>query len=253
MAERKTISKKLRFEVFKRDSFTCQYCGNMAPDVVLEVDHINAIANGGDNNIMNLITSCFDCNRGKGKRKLSEHTEIKKQQEQLKQLNEKRSQLQMMLDWKKELSRFENEQLEKFEDYYCELNGTTITDHGKDKLRKWIKQFGLIEIMECADISTSQYFNEDDKETWEKTFSYIPRIATNRKRQSENPLYGKQCYIRGILRNRISYTNEILLMKMLKENVQTEDDFDTVKFMATQCRNWTDFREQFNEWCGGVY
>lgn len=27
MAERESISKKLRFEVFKRDSFTCQYCG----------------------------------------------------------------------------------------------------------------------------------------------------------------------------------------------------------------------------------
>ena len=28
MSKRKSISKKLRFEVFKRDSFTCQYCGN---------------------------------------------------------------------------------------------------------------------------------------------------------------------------------------------------------------------------------
>ena len=54
MAVRKAISKKLRFEVFKRDNFTCQYCGRMAPDVVLEVDHINAVANGGDNNILNL-------------------------------------------------------------------------------------------------------------------------------------------------------------------------------------------------------
>ena len=80
MAEtkRKTISKKIRFEVFKRDSFTCQYCGRMAPDVVLEIDHINPIANGGDNEIMNLVTSCYDCNRGKGKRKLSENDEIKK-------------------------------------------------------------------------------------------------------------------------------------------------------------------------------
>ena len=30
--EREPISKKLRFEVFKRDSFTCQYCGSKAPD-----------------------------------------------------------------------------------------------------------------------------------------------------------------------------------------------------------------------------
>lgn len=35
MAKRKTVSNELRFEVFKRDKFTCQYCGRKAPDVVL--------------------------------------------------------------------------------------------------------------------------------------------------------------------------------------------------------------------------
>jgi hypothetical protein len=34
MAKRKAISKKTRFEVFKRDAFTCVYCGKRAPDVV---------------------------------------------------------------------------------------------------------------------------------------------------------------------------------------------------------------------------
>ena len=54
--KRKSISKKNRFEVFKRDSFTCQYCGASAPDVLLEVDHIKPVASGGTNDILNLIT-----------------------------------------------------------------------------------------------------------------------------------------------------------------------------------------------------
>jgi 5-methylcytosine-specific restriction endonuclease McrA len=62
---RKAVSKSVRFEVFKRDSFKCQYCGRSAPDVVLNIEHITAVANGGDNEIMNLVTACFDCNRGK--------------------------------------------------------------------------------------------------------------------------------------------------------------------------------------------
>ena len=33
--KRKNIPKKLRFEVFKRDSFTCQYCGRKAPDAFI--------------------------------------------------------------------------------------------------------------------------------------------------------------------------------------------------------------------------
>jgi len=64
------ISKKLRFEVFKRDGFACQYCGRTPPTVTLEVDHINPKSEGGDDDINNLITSCFDCNRGKSNIKL---------------------------------------------------------------------------------------------------------------------------------------------------------------------------------------
>jgi len=70
MAKRKSLSKKIRFEIFKRDGFTCQYCGKTPPQVILEVDHINPVISGGDNDVMNLITSCFDCNRGKGAREL---------------------------------------------------------------------------------------------------------------------------------------------------------------------------------------
>jgi hypothetical protein len=66
--DRKSISKKLRFEVFERNKFTCQYCGRspQAHDCTLEADHIISVKNGGTNDINNLITSCWDCNRGKG-------------------------------------------------------------------------------------------------------------------------------------------------------------------------------------------
>ena len=65
MKKRNSLSKKIRFEVFKRDGFVCQYCGANPPNVVLEVDHINPVCNGGDDVIDNLITACFNCNRGK--------------------------------------------------------------------------------------------------------------------------------------------------------------------------------------------
>ncbi|HUU38838.1 MAG TPA: HNH endonuclease [Candidatus Desulfaltia sp.] len=65
------ISKTLRFEVFKRDGFRCGYCGKTPPDVILEVDHINPVSLGGKNDINNLITACFDCNRGKKNIELS--------------------------------------------------------------------------------------------------------------------------------------------------------------------------------------
>ncbi len=70
-AKRKTISKKLRFEVFKRDEFQCCYCGQTPPAVLLHIDHIYPVALGGTNDIDNLATACQDCNLGKGVRELS--------------------------------------------------------------------------------------------------------------------------------------------------------------------------------------
>lgn len=65
MSEREQVSKRVRFEVFKRDGFTCQYCGAHPPGVMLHVDHINPVALGGKNGSDNLITACADCNLGK--------------------------------------------------------------------------------------------------------------------------------------------------------------------------------------------
>ena len=62
------ISIKRRFEIFHRDRFTCRYCGRSAPHVHLECEHVLARVNGGTDLPDNLVTSCFECNRGKGTR-----------------------------------------------------------------------------------------------------------------------------------------------------------------------------------------
>lgn len=65
MAKRTGMSKRLRFEVFKRDGFRCVYCGATPMVSVMHVDHVVAVANGGTNDPANLVTACADCNGGK--------------------------------------------------------------------------------------------------------------------------------------------------------------------------------------------
>lgn len=60
-----TVSRRLRFEVLRRDNHTCRYCGASAPDVQLHIDHVMPMSLGGRDEPENLITSCEDCNRGK--------------------------------------------------------------------------------------------------------------------------------------------------------------------------------------------
>lgn len=70
--KRKAISTKTRFDVFKRDGFKCVYCGATPLAELLHVDHIIAVADGGQNDIDNLCTSCAPCNLGKGARSLAD-------------------------------------------------------------------------------------------------------------------------------------------------------------------------------------
>lgn len=39
-----SVSKRLRFEVLRRDNHTCRYCGSSAPEVKLTIDHVVPVA-----------------------------------------------------------------------------------------------------------------------------------------------------------------------------------------------------------------
>lgn len=59
------VTKRLRYEILRRDGHTCGYCGAKAPDVKLTVDHVLPRALGGTDEPNNLVTACTDCNSGK--------------------------------------------------------------------------------------------------------------------------------------------------------------------------------------------
>jgi len=59
------LSRRLRFEVLRRDGHTCRYCGGAAPDASLTVDHVIPTTLGGGDEPSNLVTACTDCNAGK--------------------------------------------------------------------------------------------------------------------------------------------------------------------------------------------
>jgi len=68
---------KMRFEVFKRDGFRCVYCGKGREDnVKLELDHVIPASKGGPYSFENLVTCCFECNRGKASTSLLEKKSI---------------------------------------------------------------------------------------------------------------------------------------------------------------------------------
>lgn len=205
---RTSVSKRLRFEVFKRDSFKCQYCGATAPEVVLHVDHIKPRAAGGADEITNLITSCLTCNLGKGDRSLSDNAVICKTRSQLEELQDRREQLEMMMQWREGLRDLSLEAVDRVSDYWADIApGFVASEIGRRNLRKWIRQYAVDEVIQAMDIAAERYLEleQHDRvtaESWELAFSKIPAICRVNRESAENPELKELFYIRAIVRNR---------------------------------------------------
>jgi 5-methylcytosine-specific restriction endonuclease McrA len=59
-----------RREVFRRDNYTCQYCGRKVSN--LTIDHVVPRHLGGKHVWTNVVTACATCNHQKGGRRLEE-------------------------------------------------------------------------------------------------------------------------------------------------------------------------------------
>ena len=197
--KRESISKKMRFEVFKRDSFTCQYCGRKAPDVVLHVDHITPVSKGGKNALMNLVTSCFDCNMGKGARVLDENSTVEKERRQAELLQARREQLTMIRDWHNALADQEDLEIDIADEHFQRLTGGKycMTDSYRTKLRTTIRKFGLSEVLESLKEGIDVYKDPT------KALSKVPGICACR----QNPFLRKRAYILAIMQNNVYYGN----------------------------------------------
>lgn len=193
------VGKKLRFEVFKRDKFACQYCGQKAPDVVLHADHIHPVVEGGEDTLLNLITSCVGCNLGKGARVLSDDSAVEKQRRQLEELADRREQLEMMVDWQRGLATLDRDATEQLAGFWCELvEWEGITDAGK-----------------------------------------IKGICHMKGVEKEKPYMKDVFYIRGILKNTLSYVKLHEARELLEMAFEEGSDTDTLKRIAFGASTWS--------------
>lgn len=250
---RVAISKKLRFEIFKRDSFKCQYCGKSAPDVILHVDHINPVKRGGKNDSLNLITSCIDCNLGKGAVTLDDNSVISKQQKQLQEISERREQLKLMTKWRDELLKLEEDKVDYINERISEITGYELSESGKSDMRKTIKKYGLDLTIDSLEKSANQYLSYDNKdnlnrESVDKFINYIPRICAGTKKENENPSIKEIAYICGILKNRLGYYDKARAWKWLMQAHENGVSIDELKCLAKTVSCWTDFRSEIEEY-----
>lgn len=188
MTERRPIPKRTRFEVFKRDKFTCQYCGKSAPDVVLQVDHVIPVSKGGTNEIMNLVTSCLECNLGKSNVELNDDSAIKVMKKQIDELAERRQQIEMMYEWQRGLIDTEEFAVGKINELVHELFGVYLSENGLKSARSFLKKYGFEKTAIAYRIAESQYGAADP----EYAIGKVGGILYNRSHRT-----AAQCRYRG--------------------------------------------------------
>jgi len=69
----RSIDKRVSWKVFKRDNYTCRYCGS--DDTPLTVDHLVLWEEGGPSIEENLVAACSKCNKMRGNMLLVEWLE----------------------------------------------------------------------------------------------------------------------------------------------------------------------------------
>lgn len=174
--KRKAISKKTRFEVFKRDGFKCMYCGACPPSVLLHVDHVNAVATGGGNDIDNLVTSCEPCNLGKGARSLGVVPQALA--EKAAQIAEREEQLQgyaAILEAKRQ--RLDGEVWRVFQVFMPSVASVPRDEYRT--VQRFIEKLGVHLVMESMEIAMAS-----DAKT-KNVFRYFCGVCWNRIRELE--------------------------------------------------------------------
>lgn len=242
MAKRKPVSARTRFEVFKRDSFNCQYCGKSAPEVILHVDHIKPVSKGGDNSMVNLVTACDSCNLGKSNVEIGDDTAVKKQKQQLDELNERREQLKMLMEWRDSMKSMDDDMIDivagEINGY---ADGMSVNDNGRKKIKAWFKKHSITEILDAIDDVYARRFADkgiSDSDTFEAFFSSIPKSAAYQKLPEKEK---QVLYIKGILRNRV-YMNDRAYHIMISKAVDLNVNLDQVQELAKTVKNWTQFK-----------
>jgi hypothetical protein len=253
--KRKGISPKVRFEVFKRDSFKCQYCGRCAPEIVLELEHIEPYSKGGTDEVLNLITSCWECNNGKGDRRLSDDAVIKKQRDQLEELQERREQLDMMLRWRNANVDLDAEGVEAFAKAYNQrVKGWSLNESGLTSARKLIKKYGLQRALEAMDKAADQVLEFKDGKATTETCERVLRYAFILVEPDDvQALYR----IRARIRRRWNYVHDGIAIGLLRKVLKLGVPADRIDSECTRLINErnTSFRwwqSQMEEWIASL-
>lgn len=253
-AKRKTLSRSVRFEVFKRDKFTCQYCGRKSPDVVLEADHIQPVAKGGLNDLLNLVTACDTCNGGKGARELTDDAVVKTRRASTEAMQARMEQLEMLLEWHKSLVDLDAVAVHGVADMYASLvPGSALNENGLAMVRGLIATHTLDATISALREAGGKHVRivggKATQESIEMVIGVWKRSLQYAKFRQKDPVGAETLYIRGIVRNTLErmhrYYDDKTALAVLRDAVSKRVGFEELRRISREASS-------MSAWCRDV-
>lgn len=238
---RKPISKKLRFEVFEQNNFTCQYCGRSPQNqpITLQVDHIISVKNGGTNERSNLITSCWDCNIGKGKKTTllpnipDKALELELVQDRLAQVIAINKYQEKINKTKVKVAKQHYKQIDKLMvGYIPELKNKLYKIYDKNKDLISMEVF-----CECLEIT-----NNKDIKGMDDYLKYLQGILKAKKFLLQNPDFveSSQCY--GLAKKYFGWRADRVIIKDIYDRYEADYIYECLE----KAYSWNGFLNKFD-------
>src|SRR5690242_18348884 len=114
---------------------------------------------------------------------LSDDSAVAKQRVQLELLAERREQIDLMLEWSRELGNQREYEVDAFIERCNEhFANFSINDSGRADVKRWLRKYSMAELLGALDTAATQYLKPDAKgklnaEDVERAFRTIPAIA----------------------------------------------------------------------------
>lgn len=176
-----SVSTRTRFEVFKRDNFTCRYCGRKSPEVILEVDHITPICEGGSDDQINLTTSCWDCNRGKAGVSLNEVITAEDPHDKAILILEQERQLAEYNEVVRKQRERKEADIQDLIDHWCEITHRDYVNFHDANFLKWVVGVCPVEVVK-------NFMDYADSRRLTKSLAYVSGCI-KRWRSENDPNY----------------------------------------------------------------
>ena len=175
----------VRFEVFKRDNFTCRYCGRRTPEAILEIDHICPLSAGGTDDLENLATSCYECNRGKAARLLTDVPPESDLHEKAVLIAEQERQAAELAYWRAKQREREDKELDALEARWFErwADSQGYAYWQRPSVRRFLRQLGYGEVEDILEYVNAVARPWGSRSHRESAWAYFVSVCARKARE----------------------------------------------------------------------